>query len=57
MRACSTDFRREVLAACDAGGTTRPMAQRFGTSESWAAASSKSVGSKVGLHRCSRDAG
>lgn len=35
MQAYSKEFRREVLAACDAGGTTRPVAQRFGVSESW----------------------
>lgn len=34
MRAYSKEFRGEVLAACDAGGTTRPVAQRFGVSES-----------------------
>lgn len=36
MRAYSPEFRRDVLAACDAGGGTRAVAQRFGVSESWA---------------------
>ena len=31
----SKEFRREVLAACDEGGTTRVVATRFGVSESW----------------------
>ena len=31
----SKEFRREVLAACDAGGGTRAVATRFGVSESW----------------------
>lgn len=31
----SKEFRRDVLAACDAGGKTRAVAQRFGVSESW----------------------
>jgi transposase len=35
MRAYSKEFRREVLAACDAGGRTRAVAQRFGVSEAW----------------------
>ena len=29
------EFRREVLAACDAGGGTREVATRFDVSESW----------------------
>jgi len=29
------EFRREVLAACDAGGVTREVATRFDVSESW----------------------
>jgi transposase len=35
MQAYSKEFRREVLAACDAGGRTRAVAQRFGVSEAW----------------------
>ncbi len=35
MQAYSKEFRREVLAACDAGGKTRAVAQRFDVSESW----------------------
>lgn len=35
MQAYSKEFRREVLSACDAGGKTRAVAQRFGVSESW----------------------
>jgi len=31
----SKEFRREVLAACDAGGTTREVALQFEVSESW----------------------
>ena len=31
----SKEFRREVLAACDAGGGTREVATRFQVSESW----------------------
>jgi transposase len=31
----SKEFRREVLAACDAGGGTRAVALRFNVSESW----------------------
>lgn len=31
----SKEFRREVLAACDAGGGTREVATRFDVSESW----------------------
>ena len=33
--AYSKEFRREVLAACDAGGGTREVALRFNVSESW----------------------
>lgn len=33
--AYSKEFRREVLAACDAGGGTRAVALRFGVCESW----------------------
>ncbi len=35
MRPYSTEFRRDVLAACDAGGATREVALKFGVSESW----------------------
>lgn len=35
MRAYSKEFRRDVLAACDAGGRTRAVAGRFGVSEAW----------------------
>jgi transposase len=35
MDAYSKEFRRDVLAACDAGGGTRAVALRFGVSESW----------------------
>ena len=35
MKAYSSEFRRDVLAACDAGGGTRAVALRFGVSESW----------------------
>lgn len=35
MQAYSKEFRREVLAACDAGGKTRAVAQRFRVSEAW----------------------
>ena len=31
----SKEFRREVLAACDAGGGTQAVALRFKVSESW----------------------
>ena len=34
MEAYSKEFRREVLAACDAGGGTREVALRFDVSES-----------------------
>ena|SRR5450432_4065591 len=35
MDAYSKEFRRDVLAACDAGGGTREVALKFGVSESW----------------------
>lgn len=35
MQAYSPEFRRDVLAACDAGQTTRQVAKTFGCSESW----------------------
>lgn len=35
MQAYSKEFRRDVLAACDAGGETRGVATRFRVSESW----------------------
>ena len=35
MAVYSKEFRREVLAACDAGEGTRAVATRFGVSESW----------------------
>ncbi len=35
MEAYSKEFRRDVLAACDAGGGTRRVALRFNVSESW----------------------
>lgn len=35
MEAYSKEFRREVLAACDAGEGTRAVALRFNVSESW----------------------
>ena len=35
MDAYSKEFRREVLAACDAGGKTSKVALRFDVSESW----------------------
>jgi len=31
----SAEFRKQVLAACDAGGGTREVALRFEVSESW----------------------
>ncbi len=34
-RPYSKEFRREVLAACDAGGGTREVATRYDVSESW----------------------
>lgn len=35
MEAYSKEFRRDVLAACDAGGGTRAVALEFDVSESW----------------------
>ena len=35
MQAYSKEMRRDVLAACDAGGETRVVALRFNVSESW----------------------
>src|SRR4051794_40123622 len=35
MESYSKEFRRDVLAACDAGGGTREVALRFKVSESW----------------------
>jgi len=35
MEPYSKEFRRDVLAACDAGGGTREVATRFCVSESW----------------------
>lgn len=35
MEAYSKEFRRDVLAACDAGEGTRAIALRFEVSESW----------------------
>jgi transposase len=35
MEAYSKEFRRDVLAACDAGEGTRAVALRFKVSESW----------------------
>jgi len=35
MESYSKEFRRDVLAACDAGGRTREVALRFQVSESW----------------------
>ena len=35
MEAYSKEFRRDVLAACDAGERTRAVALRFNVSESW----------------------
>ena len=35
MEAYSKEFRRKVLAACDAGGGTREVAVQFDVSESW----------------------
>lgn len=35
MEAYSKEFRRDVLAACDAGGGTREVASRFRVAESW----------------------
>ena len=35
MEPYSKEFRRDVLAACDAGGGTRQVALEFSVSESW----------------------
>ena len=35
MEAYSKEFRRDVVAACDAGGGTRAVALQFRGSESW----------------------
>lgn len=35
MKAYSKEFRRDVLAACDAGGETGEVALQFDVSESW----------------------
>ena len=35
MEAYSKEFRREILAACDAGEGTLSVALRFEVSESW----------------------
>ncbi len=35
MQSYSKEFRRDVLAACDAGGGTREVALEFDVSESW----------------------
>jgi transposase len=35
MKPYSTEFRAEVLAACDAGEGTRDVAKQFKVSESW----------------------
>lgn len=35
MQSYSKEFRRDVLAACDAGGGTRSVALEFNVSESW----------------------
>jgi len=35
MKAYAPEFRRDVLAACDAGEGTRAVALRFRVSESW----------------------
>lgn len=35
MQAYSKEFRRDVLAACDAGTGTKQVALQFGVSESW----------------------
>ena len=35
MEAYSKEFRRDVLAACDAGGSTREVAAEFKVSQSW----------------------
>ncbi|MEW4490660.1 hypothetical protein AB1L42_21430 [Thalassoglobus sp. JC818] len=35
MQPYSKEFRRDVLAACDAGGGSRAVALRFNVGESW----------------------
>ncbi len=35
MQAYSKEFRRDVLAACDAGGKTQEVALQFDVSKSW----------------------
>lgn len=35
MKPYSKEFRREVLAACDAGGQTKAVAEQFGVSPAW----------------------
>ena len=35
MQAYSKEFRRDVLAACDAGGSTAEVALQFGVSKAW----------------------
>lgn len=35
MQPYSKEFRRDVLAACDAGGGTQEVALQFGVSKSW----------------------
>lgn len=35
MESYSKEFRRDVLAACDAGGGTLDVANQFGVSQSW----------------------
>ncbi len=35
MRAYSMDLRERVLADCDAGQTTKPVAQKYGVSRTW----------------------
>jgi transposase len=35
MEAYSMDLRKRVLAACDAGGKTKAVAERFGVSPAW----------------------
>jgi transposase len=35
MKPYSAEFRREVLAACDAGEQTKAVAEKFGVSPAW----------------------
>ncbi len=35
MRAYSMDFRERVLADCDAGQSTKPVAEKYGVSRTW----------------------